>query len=155
MFKLKYFSLIFLHSIFTIGWVTRIKQLLLNNVQFLPGFILPCDLSQFAGSVFEILCWSYFHVGVYSFFLPSFVNYEYIEVIHWLCKKRLHAKNSNGSVSYSWDQAKTTLCALGIKPSLFCAAMSTEKLGMHVNLLYHVYCWERELLSFTVDNYWN
>lgn len=43
---------------------------------------------------------------------------------------------------------------LGIKPSLFCATTSAEKLGMHMDLFYHLYCCERELLSFTVHDCW-
>lgn len=90
------------------------------------------------------------------FLPPGFVNSQNMnasEVIHWLCMRQLRAKKTVTALFLIAEFKPMQLFVLlGIKPSLFCATTSAEKLGMHMDLLYHLYCWERELLSFTVHD---
>lgn len=143
-----------------IVWITRIKQLLLNNIWFVPGITFAYGFSQFTGWVFKEVCGPYFHVGVYP--LPSpwfckFPKYECIRSNSLAVHETATCKKKTVTALFLIAEFKPMqlFVLLGIKPSLFCATTSAEKLGMHMDLLYHLYCWERELLSFTVHDCWN
>lgn len=125
-----------------------------NNTWFVEGTAFTYEFCLFAVWLFKEAWISCLSVDAYFFtslWFCKFSKYESIRSNSLAMHETVMCENTVTALFLIAEFKPMQLFVLlGIKPSLFCATMSAEKLGMHMDLVCHLYCWERELHSFTV-----